>query len=164
MTRRSLWLVAMLGSAVFAYAWAGAPITKGSAGDGTTAQTRTQIQVQTQSQERATVQTRTNVRQPADGEVSLVEAALAGDAKHDRIHLRLQDGSCLEEAALETPPADLLLDRTRDRLQDGSCLPDGTCVEHDFDYDHGFDYDVDYGYDFLHDGPPPDGGYGSGSS
>jgi|GEM_PF-4940739 len=164
MMRRSLWLVAVLGAAVLAFAWAGAPSTKGSAGDGADVQARTQTQVQTQSQERATVQTRAEALQPADDDASLVEAAVAGDVKHDRIHLRLQDGSCLEEATLETLSGDLLLDRTQDRLQDGSCLPDGTCVEHDYDYDHGFDYDFDYGYDYLHDGPPPDGGYGAGRS
>lgn len=164
MTRRSPWLVAVLGAAVLAFAFAGAPSTKGSVGDGTNVQARTQVQVQTQSQERATVQTRAEACQPTEGGTSLEEAGLAGDVKQDRIHLRLQDGSCLEEATLGALSADLLQDRIQDRLQDGSCLPDGTCVEHDYDYDHGFDYDYDHGYDYLHDGPPPDGGYGAGRS
>ncbi len=158
MTKRSLWLVTVLGAAMLAFAWAGAPSPRGSAGDGTQAQAQAQTQVQTQVQEQ--VRTRTEAGEPADDVTTLLDAALAGDVKHDRIHLRLQDGSCLDEATLDTLSADLL--RTRDRLNDGSCLPDGTCVDHDYDY--GFDYDFDYGYDYLHDGPPPDGGYGSGSS
>jgi hypothetical protein len=152
MKRRSLWLAAVLGAAVLAFAWAGAPNAKGPAGDGADVQARSQTQVQTQTQERAMVQTRTETCEPA------------GDVKQDRIQLRLHDGSCLEEATVETSAADLVQDRIRDKLQDGSCLSDGSCVEHDYDYDHGFDYDFDYGYDHLHDGPPPDGGYGAGSS
>ena len=157
MTKRSLWSVAVLGAAVLAFAWAGAPSPRGSAGDasGTQAraqvQTQAQTQVQSQMQEQAAVQTRTEAGGPVDDEAAPLDAARAGDAEHDRIHLRLQDGSCLDEATLALLSGDLL--RTRDRLNDGSCLPDGTCVDHDYAYDRGFDYDFDYGYDYLRDGP-----------
>jgi hypothetical protein len=164
MMKRSLWSVAVLAAALLAFAWAGAPSTRGSAGDGTGALARTQVQtqVQTQMHEQAAVRTRTEASRTANDEATLLNAAPAGDVKHDRIHLRLQDGSCLDEATLDSLSADLL--RTRDRLNDGSCLPDGACVDHDYAYDHGFDYDFDYGYDYLRDGPPEDGGYGPGSS
>ncbi len=83
-------------------------------------------------------------------------SAMTGDVKQDRIQQRLQDGSCLDEAMLDALSADLLQDRIRDKLHDASCLVDGTCVEKDYDYDHS--------YDQLHDGPPPDGGYGAGNA
>lgn len=162
MTKRSFWLVATLGAAMLAFTWAGAQNAKGPAGGSTDVQARTQVQ--TQLRERATLQTRTEACEPAGVKASQDETAGAGDVTQDRIHLRLQDGSCLEQATPQALTADLLQDRIRDQLHDGSCLSDGTCIEHDYDYDHGFDYDFDHGYDYLHDGPPPDGGYGAGSS
>lgn len=156
-------LIAIVSAAGLALALASGP---GPAGSGTTVRERSRAQVQTQAQ----VQVQT--RDPGACDVQAQVRTQMQEQVRQRAMLgsitRVDGASALQS---ELPGKGDVL-RTRDRLQDGSCqLEDATSVfatviEYDHDYDHSYDHtlDYDYGYDYLHDGPPPDGGYGGHGS
>lgn len=91
-----------------------------------------------------------------------------GDVQRDRDRDQLRDGSCQDDALPIEPAALTTQDRlhTHDRLRDGSCQDEDVVstfdylIEYDYDYEHLYGYDHEPSFHFLHEGPPPEGGYG----
>jgi len=163
MTKGLIRPAAILAAALLTVALAGGPGPAHSSS--TMARARSQSQVQTQVETQVQTRTQDQTACATPSQLQTQERA------------RIQQGALVESiegvgtAALQTSltgKGDVL--HTRDQLRDGSCqLEDSVTVfsyliAYDNSYDHDYDYGYDFDFDHLHDGPPPEGGYGSHGS
>lgn len=162
--------IAIVVAAGLAFALAGGP---GATGSGKATQERSASQVQSRVQTQTQTQAQTRIQDPCactgqqlGTQARVQEQAMAGS-------ISCVDGTgptALQSSLQGKGDVQRARDQARDQLRDGSCqLTEAlSTFEYLIEYDNAYDYDYDhlYGYDhepafhYLHDGPPPEGGYG----